>query len=204
MSEVAFANRYIKLVDQAWPQPTTADEGLGQLAKIPKFGFPALKHPSVFTRNAQDGPKTITTMFRSFRTPRFTKKIDISSDSLIHKAKRLLQEALKKDGITVDIEQIVLMLKTRTVHDGTRISSLLKNAGDTSVTLNVFISKLSEKQESADEAINEDMPEIKPVVKKEKAEVSEEGWRKIYKVLKDEISDEKVRDGYYGRLRGVE
>ncbi|VEU21621.1 DEKNAAC102711 [Brettanomyces naardenensis] len=198
-TEVEFAEKYQDLISFICPEKIPGGK-LEEVGKIPNFGFSKLDNPPLYLRGGgqQSTSKDITVTFRSIRPPRFNKKIEISSDSLIHKIKRILQESLKEDGIDVTVEQIVLLLKTKTTHDGAKLSSLLVNPDDTMLTFNVLISKSIPKQEAGEDVVAETTStETLP-------RLSEKAWTKINDILKDEISDNDLREEYLKRLREVE
>ncbi len=216
-TELEFAQKYTSLVREVCPEPV-ADSKLANLNGIPKFGFIKITAPQVYKRkNDSNGDKEISVTFRSIRTPKFKKTLSIKADWLIHKVKRSLQESLKEDNLMLDIEQIKLMLKTKTVHDGSRLSSLLKSPSDDSITLNAFITKMSAAEKAANEAANAEIPEIKATKElpqetteetqnsqnSDKVTLSTEAWEKINEILKGEILESQLREKYLEALKKV-
>ena len=217
-TEVEFARKYTSLIREACPD-VVQDTRLAELSIIPKVGFIKLTSLPAYKRQTDSNDdKEISVTFRSIRAPKFKKTLCIKADWLIHKVKRVLQESLKEDKLAVDIEQIKLMLKTKTVHDGSRLSSLLKTPSDDNVTLNVFITKMSAAEKAVNDAANTEIPEMASAkegaadysdevlntINDDKVALSEETWKKIGTILKSEITDDQLREKYLNALKNVE
>ncbi|QPG73554.1 hypothetical protein FOA43_000866 [Brettanomyces nanus] len=213
-TEVEFAEKYQDLIRFVCPEAVSGGN-LRDLKTAPGFAFSKLEDPPIYNRSKDDNnsDETILVTFRSLRPPRFSKKIEMDPNSLIHKVKRVLQKELEKDHINVQVEQIVLMLKTKTIHDGTTLESL--KSKNSELTLNVLISKVKDHDEVSElksEPKSEPKSESRSVTgsgtKLESPQtlqkLSNDAWGKIYAILKDEIEDQKTRNEYYRKLREVE
>lgn len=205
-TEVEFAKKYQELVTFVCPDQIPG-VALTDLQKVPNFAFSELVNPPVYQRGQASDVAKVKVTFKSMRSPKFNKTVDIPSDWLIHKVKRTLQETLKEDGTVVDIEQIVLMVKTKTVHDGAKLSSLIPQDADT-LALNVLITKAPKKDTQLIDDENDEMPDVVEAktasAPPETVTLSAEGWSTIYGVLRQEIPDQAKRDEYFKKLKSVE
>lgn len=128
--------------------------------------------------------------------------MNLDSNDLILNIKKHLKEFLiTNENTIIEVSQIKLMLKTKTISDSTKISELLTEEEQTEISLNVMIMKLD--------------PSSSPIVPATTAQtevkstestfsgLTESSWSKIYDILKSEIKDEQILENYFNNLKNV-
>ncbi|ODV85094.1 hypothetical protein CANARDRAFT_213130 [[Candida] arabinofermentans NRRL YB-2248] len=208
-TELEFASKFqslIKFVSSSKTFESDYAKNLTELDKVEKFAFPKIANPPLFKRSSGAESKTITVTFKSLRQPKFSIAIQTTSNVLVHKIKAAFVEELNKqsvDGVVYSIEQIKLMLKTKTVHDGDTLSKYLADESASELTLNVLISKattatpLPELMQEVEADLGPDITTIVPKF----TGLSEKAWADIYEILKREIADADNRDSYFESLK---
>ncbi|GMF10321.1 unnamed protein product [[Candida] boidinii] len=216
--ETVFADKFQTLIEFVCPEKTYDDNYQKLLSpkEINQFGFPKIDNTPIFKRsnNTESDSLTsrkITIKLKSLRPPKFNTDLVSDSNDLILNIKQNLKEFLITNVNTiVEVSQIKLMLKTKTISDSTKISELLTTSDDgeeqNEVSLNVMIMKLDSSPSpipaNADTATTTLQTEVKSA-EPAFSGLTESSWSKIYDILKSEIKDEQVLENYFNNLKNV-
>lgn len=205
-SEVDFAKQFIHLLDVTGSDAAVQDEfingwKISNLDTLTDFSFPHLENPYIANVKQEDGDLmdvddkadnsiTVSVAFKSLKAPKFNKSAEISvnGSTRIYNIKSELSKLLKEeDSIIVEIPDIKLMLRAKTLGDSDSVLDILKANNLDKLTLNVLVSKFKPLEtDTVDEPAAEES--IEPFV-------SEESWNKIAQILKADLKDDnKVND----------
>ncbi|TID30778.1 hypothetical protein CANINC_000694 [Pichia inconspicua] len=205
-TEVDFAKQFIHLLEVTGSDAAVQDEfingwKIGNLDTLTDFSFPHLENPYISNvkqddddlmdvDDKEDEKIKLPISFKSLKAPKFSKtvKIDVNGSTRIYNIKSELSKLLKEgDSIVVEIPDIKLMLRAKTLGDSDSVLEVLKTNNLDNLALNVLLSKFKPLET---ESSNEPTP-----VEKVNPTVSNESWNKIADILNSDLKDQsKVND----------